>query len=41
MTVLTWLFLIEQAPVAEFNETRPNNEETERVLKNVPHQGLQ
>ena len=38
MTVLTWFFLIEQAPVAEFNQTLTNSKEigNQRILKNVP-----
>ena len=30
MAILTWFFLIEQAPVTEFNETRPHSGEETR-----------
>jgi len=39
---MTWFLLIEQASVAEFNETRPNSGEKQgKCFEKRTHQGLQ
>ena len=41
MTILTWFFLIQQEPVAEVKETRPNSEETGKGFEKRTRQDLQ